>query len=219
MRIAWNKGLHYHTKAIKRYCLICKKEFYIKPSQLTRKDIRKRGGKYCNRKCLSIAIKEKTKGKNNYFYGKKYYGILNGNYKGGKIKKYCIICDKIFYTIPARINKKYCSFKCRGLGEKGELNIAWQGGKSFEEYPKIFNEFLKDKIRERDNLKCRLCGVPQIECIKKLNIHHIDYNKKNCNINNLISLCVSCHAKTIKDRIYWMNYLNNIIQTDLKGII
>jgi hypothetical protein len=41
---------------------------------------------------------------------------------------------------------------------------------------------------------------------KKLQIHHIDYNKKNNNLNNLISLCLSCHTKTGFNRSYWEKY-------------
>lgn len=53
-------------------------------------------------------------------------------------------------------------------------------------------------------------GCPQTECIKKLSIHHIDYNKNNTNSNNLISLCNSCHSKTNYNKKYWINYFNNI---------
>jgi hypothetical protein len=46
--------------------------------------------------------------------------------------------------------------------------------------------------------------------IMKPKRNHIDYNKKNCNPNNLISLCNSCHSKTNFDRKYWINYFLNI---------
>ena len=50
-------------------------------------------------------------------------------------------------------------------------------------------------------------GCPQIECNRKLAVHHIDYDKLNLNPNNLISLCISCHVKTNKDREYWRQHL------------
>ena len=43
--------------------------------------------------------------------------------------------------------------------------------------------------------------------LKKLSIHHIDYNKENNEITNLTSLCNSCHSKTNHDRDYWFAYL------------
>ena len=80
----------------------------------------------------------------------------------------------------------------------GDRNPSWRGGSSFEPYSPSFNQQLKDRIRVRDNFICQHCGIPELECNTRLHIHHIDYNKKNSNIDNLISLCVSCHAKT-----YW----------------
>jgi len=53
----------------------------------------------------------------------------------------------------------------------------------------------REQIRYRDGYKCKICGVPEIECRRKLNVHHIDCNKENLRIENLISLCVSCHMK------------------------
>jgi len=41
---------------------------------------------------------------------------------------------------------------------------------------------------------------------KQLDVHHINYNKKNCDINNLVSLCRSCHMKTNFNREYWIKY-------------
>ena len=43
-----------------------------------------------------------------------------------------------------------------------------------------------------------------------LPIHHIDYNKQNSSINNLITLCNSCHAKTNANRKQWKEKLQKI---------
>lgn len=88
---------------------------------------------------------------------------------------------------------------------------AWQGGKSFEPYSPSFNKQLKSKIRVRDNFKCRLCGVPEIECYEHLHIHHIDYNKKNCKEDNLISLCRRCHVGTNFRRKDWEKAFNQML--------
>ena len=34
---------------------------------------------------------------------------------------------------------------------------------------------------------------------KKLCLHHIDYNKKNCMPSNLITVCTSCNSRANKD--------------------
>lgn len=88
---------------------------------------------------------------------------------------------------------------------KGENSVLWKGGISFEEYPREFNEFIKKQIRKRDGNMCQVCFTPQNKLNHKLNIHHINYDKKNCDYNNLISLCRNCHAKTNHSREQWQS--------------
>ena len=92
----------------------------------------------------------------------------------------------------------------------GENNPNWKGGISFEPYTSEFNEQLKELIRNRDGYKCQLCGMPEIENIKKLSIHHIDYIKKNCLPNNLITLCRGCNNKVNSNRDFWEKYFKEI---------
>ena len=95
-----------------------------------------------------------------------------------------------------------------------ENHHNWQGGKSFEKYPREFNKKLKDFIRKRDNYICQKCYIfeENLEGLrKKLVIHHIDYNKKNCNPNNLITLCHRCNSKVEKYKEYWKIYFKKII--------
>ena len=44
-------------------------------------------------------------------------------------------------------------------------------------------------VLERDNYECQKCGS------KEAHIHHIDWDKENNNLDNLIVLCNSCHQK------------------------
>ena len=88
------------------------------------------------------------------------------------------------------------------IAKTGEHNPAWQGGISFYPYPLEFNDLLKQAIFERDEFTCQLCGA-QPENKKELHPHHIDYDKANCNPNNLITLCHSCHSKTNHHREEW----------------
>jgi hypothetical protein len=87
---------------------------------------------------------------------------------------------------------------------RGEKSSLWQGGKSFEEYPEKFFRMRK-AIRERDDYTCQLCGE-----YPAFDIHHIDYNKKNNEPENLITLCRKCHIKTNYNREYWKNLLQNL---------
>ena len=97
-----------------------------------------------------------------------------------------------------------------------ENNPNWQGGVSFEDYALDFNKRLKEFIRNRDSYKCQLCDAPEIECDRKLSIHHIDYNKKNSSEVNLISLCVSCNSKVNKNRKYFEEYFTQLMISKIK---
>jgi len=78
----------------------------------------------------------------------------------------------------------------------------WLGGISFIPYPVQFNDKLKEAIRSRDNYRCQICGRKQKDCYRKLDIHHIDFDKLNCNPTNLQSTCISCHARLHRIHYY-----------------
>lgn len=93
---------------------------------------------------------------------------------------------------------------------KGKDCHWYNGGRSFEPYTIDWTDTLKRSIRERDKYICQICGKTQIEELeeveRKLPIHHINYDKKNCNPDNLITLCHKCHPKTNNNRSYWIKY-------------
>lgn len=122
-------------------------------------------------------------------------GENNPNYRGGNRK--CLGCGK-------EIKRQFK--RCMKCKSKMELNANWQGGISFDPYPIGWNKEFKSIIRSRDRYECKMCGILENKLVRKLNIHHIDYIKDNLNINNLISLCTSCHAKTHFNRKYWIEY-------------
>lgn len=186
--ISWNAGKH---KTITFICLNCGKK-------ITKQGYRDR--KYCSHKCRA----EHWRGKNSPSYKPESY-----------IKKQCLFCGKEFITRPKYTNKGlgiFCSTKCASDYRTGDKNPSWKGGKSFEPYPPEFNSLLKRKIKERDNYICKLCGVPEAECLIPLNIHHINYNKGDCRFDNLISLCNTCHLKTNINREYWERYFLKNLQ-------
>jgi len=94
----------------------------------------------------------------------------------------------------------------------GENHPLWQGGSSKEPYSSSWTTYLKESIRKRDGYKCQVCSVPQEKLSRKLDVHHIDYNKKNCSPDNLISLCISCHRNTNKEKRSWIIYFKNKIK-------
>jgi hypothetical protein len=134
-------------------------------------------------------------------------------------------CEKSFKCIK-NSNRKYCvpghQNKNKSMSEEakeknriahvgkisGEKHWNWQGGKASEEYPTEFNPINKKYIRTRDNHKCQL-DVTHANGNRAMDIHHIDYNKKNCDPSNLIALCRSCNAKVNGNREYWTMYFEN----------
>jgi len=86
-----------------------------------------------------------------------------------------------------------------------ENNPNWKGGKSFEDYPIEWSTLLKESIRERDHYTCQKCFTTDNKG-QAFIVHHIDYNKKNCDPSNLIALCRSCNAKVNFNREHWTKY-------------
>lgn len=89
---------------------------------------------------------------------------------------------------------------------RNENHFNWQGGISRHPYSLNWTDTLKESVRQRDGYKCQLCCVSQKELNERLNIHHIDYDKENCDPKNLISLCRSCHIKTNYQREKWISF-------------
>jgi len=140
--------------------------------------------RFCTRACQHISQAQEFKdgrfnGENNPFYGK--------SHKKKSIKK-------MMQSLPNR---------------KLESHWNWQGGISFKPYPLGWSKTYKEQIRYRDSYTCKICGVPESECSRKLHVHHIDYNKDNIKESNLISLCMSCHFKTNYNREYWIYFFTN----------
>ena len=95
----------------------------------------------------------------------------------------------------------------------GEKCHFWKGGISkLKEWGPEFNTYLKEKIKERDNNCCKVCykSIDDLNENQYLCIHHIDYNKQNNNINNLVTLCQSCHGKTNLNRNSWKLFFMNL---------
>jgi hypothetical protein len=92
------------------------------------------------------------------------------------------------------------------LDMTGEKHPLWNGGSSFFPYPVDWTETLKKSIKERDRYVCKICGSSP----EMLHVHHIDYDKENCNPTNLISLCNPCHSKTNFNRDHWIDYFRNL---------
>ena len=92
----------------------------------------------------------------------------------------------------------------------GSGNPNWKGGISKEPYCQDWTKDLKEFVKQRDGYKCM-----NPYCTAKnpydLVIHHINYNKKSCGPENLITLCRSCNAKANADRNWHELWYKTII--------
>ena len=108
---------------------------------------------------------------------------------------------------------------CWSINRVGSGHWNWKGGISCEPYCDIWlDKDFKESIKERDNYECQ-----NPDCWHKdgkaamLTIHHIDYVKKNCRPENLITLCNSCNTRANYNREYWQEFYINIMMK--KGLI
>ena len=151
----------------------------------------------------------------------------NPNYKGGIIlkKHYCLDCNTEIHWCTALYRGGKCH-SCAIKGEKnhffgvhlsGILSPTYIDGRSYEPYTSEFTNILKEQIRDRDNHECQNCDMTEEEHIivhgQILHIHHIDYDKTNCNNTNLITLCLQCNIRANKNRDIWLKFYTNLIET------
>lgn len=97
----------------------------------------------------------------------------------------CANCGKKIYRVKSKLGKSksglnFCNRKCACAYFNHSDNVV-----SINNY--------RDKAIEYYGAKCEICG--DNEDSRLLDVHHIDENRDNNALDNLIVLCVKCHAK------------------------
>jgi len=87
----------------------------------------------------------------------------------------------------------------------------------FAPYTEEF-EINKPKVRKRDNYICQLCFK------SGRTVHHIDENKQDSSIENMVNLCGRCHRTIhVKDKgmwiIFYQPYFRCIVNEDKNRIL
>lgn len=112
-----------------------------------------------------------------------------------KIKCTCAYCGKEILKTPSEIKRsKYgnvfcnkscaCSYNNSHFRTK-ENNPNWKGGRLGS------NTYLTYAYRAYQP-SCAVCGIEDKDVLQ---VHHIDLNHDNNDIDNLIFLCANCHSK------------------------
>ena len=150
-------------------------------------------------RCAHCAISSKI-----YFsdvkdsFNKEGYNLISKSYHYNKKLKYVCPNGHEHETVWGHWQQGKRCPSCWNLGKIGSGHWNWKGGISCEPYCKDWTKEFKDFIKERDGYKCL-----NPDCWKKdkvLTVHHIDYNKKNCGPENLITVCRSCNSRANTDR-------------------
>lgn len=94
----------------------------------------------------------------------------------------------------------FCDRQCFTMFYTGKNNPQYVHGRSYiRRYPKEFR-LARKKILSRDGHRCFLCQsesemIGPHKMRSSLEVHHIDWNKHNNELWNLVTLCQPCHNK------------------------
>jgi hypothetical protein len=111
-------------------------------------------------------------------------------YRTGKFVK-CDTCGKEIYRTQKELNcskskKFFCNKSHQTLWRNrifiGPLHPNWKGGENIEHKNLLVRNGIKSV--------CKICGCRDKRVFA---VHHLDRNKKNNSINNLVWLCHNCH--------------------------
>ena len=121
-------------------------------------------------KCCSAACRAKAQ--------------LNGK------KFHCLLCGKEIYRSKSKErHSKSGNFFC-----DKSCQIKWKNSLSIEsEHPNWFNGISAYRdilIRSGQEQSCTLCGLKDV---RLLSAHHLDHDRTNNALSNLIWLCFNCH--------------------------
>ena len=170
-------------------CTYCKKIFFKFRSARSTKN------NFCSMVCYSKWQSKYLNGKNSF------------NYKKEKDTK-CSFCGKLIHS-QRMLKHCFCNMLCYRKwykqNNKQKNNPNWKGGvsKIRNPYNYLWNKDLRNRLTQKYENICQICGDQRDLCI-----HHINYNKRDMAENNLFLLCRKCNTMVNYDRKYWENYCN-----------
>ena len=109
----------------------------------------------------------------------------NGKPLVPKIEKVCPVCSSKFKTEPRSFGEQItCSRSCS--------NTYFRSGENHPSYVDGKTSYRNKALKEYGE-KCSICGF---EDKRSLEVHHIDKNRNNNELDNLVVLCANCHLIT-----------------------
>ncbi len=215
---------HNHPRYNIENTIIVKCDYCGKELEKRACDIKNNKYHFCNYEC-------KAKHLSTVLVGEK-----SSNWRGGDIKRTCVVCGKEFYVrrYIGISNKggKCCSNECRykwkRLTMSGAGNPMYEDGRSKFPYCEKFNAEFKRRVRAFFDNKCVLCGKTKEENKNhELAVHHVHSNKQACcdkSEQRFVSVCKSCHTYISNAEKYhadrakkYIEILNAIIDNQYNG--
>jgi len=170
-----------HRNRVTVSCKHCGKDFEIVNSR-----IEGNRGKYCSAQCYHNSQKNNI-------------GESNTNWRGGKIRRICLMCGNIYYKKQCQADSIVCSAKCGHAYKSkylvGEKSACWKGGITpINKKIRASDEFVnwRNAVYAKYGYACAKCGDKE-----KIHAHHIipfcvDESLR-FDISNGITLCKRCH--------------------------
>lgn len=178
---------HYKEK-IEKECPECGRKFEVPPSQNSRR-------RFCSVECMD-ENRRKIRGEEHPLFN--------------RVEVKCSNCGKKIGVILSRKNywnNQFCNRECYFQWMKksdfsvGANNSSWKGGSEFFYGSNWIKQ--RRKARERDNYTCQECGTSENgrkhDVHHKISLNNFDNPKEGNKLENLITLCRSCHMKVERE--------------------
>lgn len=167
-------------------CEGCQQPFTVKPGRSA--------AKFCSLQCVGISQRKAVP-------------------QWTMAEKECSECSSLFYVPASHAHRYYCcSRACGGRRrsrlQAGEANANWNGGLSRLPYPWNFRDISR-RIIHRDGYACQNPTCRGNDT--RLTAHHINYDKTDCQDENLITLCSSCNSRANFGREHWQPLYTQLV--------
>lgn len=194
-------GVPKPTATVELECPVCGDDFEEYQSRVDRTE----HANVCSRECHYEGRRQGIIGRN---VGEDGYDV-----EPTHLDRECKNCGVEFVTTPAEDNlhcSRDCFLELHSERMNGEGNPAWVDGSSRDKRCWRGEDWdeIRLKVYERDEYTCQRCGV---DCISRrdyngengdriIQAHHIDpyESPEDNNLDNLVTLCSSCHTEVEK---------------------